>query len=127
MIINTEAMQQVCDLFKHLANEVRLKILFHLNTKNMTVMELNKKIPVSQSALSQHLKMLRLAKLIQHTKRGTSVEYSLVDEVIRVLLNEVQKNIIPLLGNYPTSGNYTTPRSSRIEGVMLNEPADEEE
>lgn len=87
MYIDMNYIHSICDLLKHMSNTVRYSVLMYLNKEPMSVTELNKRIDVSQSALSQHLKMLRLAKIIQPTKKGTSVEYSLCNETVREIIN----------------------------------------
>jgi len=64
-------------LLKVMSNESRLMILCTLLEKPLSVSELNKFIPLSQSALSQHLNTLRESQLVKTEKEGVSVIYSL--------------------------------------------------
>lgn len=77
-------------LLKSIANESRLLILFKLSIKPMTVAALNEYIKISQSGLSQHLSMLRLAKIIESRRHGTSVEYTLVNQDIKEIIKTLQ-------------------------------------
>jgi DNA-binding transcriptional ArsR family regulator len=64
-------------LLKALANEQRLLVLCNLLQEPLTVGELNERIDLSQSALSQHLALLRGAGLVETTRQAQSIRYSL--------------------------------------------------
>ena len=71
---------------KALANEQRLRILCTLLEQPLTVGELNTRVKLSQSALSQHLAVLRTAGLVVATRQGQTIRYSVpAGEVRRVL------------------------------------------
>ena len=75
-----------CELLKAMANEWRLMILCQLAEGEKTVSELQKLLGLSQSALSQHLAILRREKIVRARKHAQSVTYSLAgDEAIRVM------------------------------------------
>ena len=74
------------NLLKAMANKWRLMILCHLSEGEKTVGELQGLLDLSQSALSQHLAVLRRERIVQSTKRAQSVTYSLAgDEVTKVM------------------------------------------
>lgn len=74
------------DLLKALANENRLMILCTLIGGEMSVSELNQQVPLSQSALSQHLASLREAGLVATRKEAQTVFYRLQgDEATKVI------------------------------------------
>ena len=66
-------------LLKALANESRLMILCNLSEGEMTVGQLNEFIPLSQSALSQHLALLRRDGLVKTRRSAQQVFYSLAE------------------------------------------------
>ena len=75
-----------CELLKAMANEWRLMILCHLAEGEKTVSELQSLLGLSQSALSQHLAVLRREKIVRSRKHAQSVSYSLSgDEATRVM------------------------------------------
>jgi DNA-binding transcriptional ArsR family regulator len=83
---------QACELLKAMANEWRLMILCQLSEGEKTVSELQALLGLSQSALSQHLAILRREKIVKSRKHAQSVSYSLSgDEATRVMqtLHEV--------------------------------------
>ena len=64
-------------LLRALANEQRLAILCSLLERPRSVSELNEQVDLSQSALSQHLAVLRETGLVDTEKQSQSVIYSL--------------------------------------------------
>lgn len=72
-----------------LANPHRLQVLCVLEEREMSVSELNATIPLSQSALSQHLKVLREDGLVTTRRESQTVYYRVMPgpamDVIRVL------------------------------------------
>ncbi|MFL0805954.1 MAG: metalloregulator ArsR/SmtB family transcription factor [Oceanobacter sp.] len=73
-------------MLKALANEHRLSILCRLRDGEVSVTELSQQLPLSQSALSQHLAWLRAEQLVQYRREGQSVFYRLSDaRTIQVL------------------------------------------
>jgi len=73
-------------LLKALANEQRLHILCNLLDGPKSVGELNQRLDLSQSALSQHLALLREMGLVNTRREAQTIYYSLPDgPVIRVM------------------------------------------
>ena len=64
-------------LLKALANEHRLMVLCALAEGEHSVGELNEVVPLSQSALSQHLARLRSDGLVSTRREAQAVYYSL--------------------------------------------------
>jgi len=64
-------------LLKALGNEQRLLILCHLLARPLSVGELNERLELSQSALSQHLALLRESGLVDTRREAQSIFYSL--------------------------------------------------
>lgn len=71
---------------KELANSNRLMILCTLMEQELSVAQLNERVPLSQSALSQHLARLREARFVQTRKEAQTVYYRLLDERVARLL-----------------------------------------
>lgn len=65
------------ELLKALANEQRLMILCNLVSGPLSVGQLNGRVPLSQSALSQHLSILRDTGVVATTRESQSIVYSL--------------------------------------------------
>lgn len=64
-------------LLKALANEHRLLILCRLAEGEHSVGELNARVPLSQSSLSQHLSVLRRDGLVATRREAQTIYYSL--------------------------------------------------
>ena len=74
------------ELLKAMANEWRLMILCQLSEGEKTVSELQACRGLSQSALSQHLAVLRRERIVNSRKQAQSVSYSLAgDEAPKVM------------------------------------------
>ncbi len=67
------------NLLKGLANESRLMIMCVLSEGEVSVGELNQRIKLSQSALSQHLAVLREQELVQTRRQSQTIYYRLAD------------------------------------------------
>jgi DNA-binding transcriptional ArsR family regulator len=66
-------------LLKALANDQRLLILCSLLDASLSVGEINERVPLSQSALSQHLAVLRGAGLVSTRRESQTIYYALAD------------------------------------------------
>lgn len=73
-------------LLKALSNECRLLILCNLLDGEKSVSELNQRVALSQSALSQHLARLRRDHLVKVRKQAQTVYYRIAsDEAEQVI------------------------------------------
>ncbi len=70
-------------LLKAMANENRLRILCLLDGVELSVSELNAKLSLSQSALSQHLAILRREGMVTTRRASQTIYYSLHGEQAR--------------------------------------------
>ena len=69
-------MQQLAKVFKALSDTNRLKIFILLSSRTLCVNALVNHLAISQSAVSQHLRILREAGLVNSEKRGYWMHYS---------------------------------------------------
>jgi DNA-binding transcriptional ArsR family regulator len=74
-------------LLKALGNEKRLMLLCMLVDGERSVGELNAHLDLSQSALSQHLALLREDGLVQTRREAQSIYYSLADGPARRIIS----------------------------------------
>lgn len=74
-------------LLKALANEQRLMILCNLVEGPLSVTELNEQVELSQSALSQHLAVLREANIVSTMRESQTIRYSLPQGVATQIIN----------------------------------------
>lgn len=83
--MRTNAAQAV-RLLKAVSNEHRLFILCYLLERELSVGEMNESLGLSQSALSQHLAVLRKDGLVSTRKEAQTVYYSVSSPDVRVLI-----------------------------------------
>lgn len=68
---------RAANLLKSMSNPARLMVLCQLTEGEKSVGQLERAVPMSQSALSQHLALLRQRNLVQTRRAGQSIYYSL--------------------------------------------------
>ncbi len=82
-----EEIVDIADFFKVFGEPTRLKILYMLEAGEASVNTLSNSLGISQSVTSQHLKLLRVARLVRWRKDGKNVIYSLNDDHIARILS----------------------------------------
>ncbi len=80
---------QAVRLLKTLANESRLMIMCVLAEGECSVGALNERIDLSQSALSQHLAVLREQGLVRTRRESRTIYYSLAESQAVALINKL--------------------------------------
>ena len=76
-------------LLKSLANESRLMVMCVLAEGELSVGSLNRRIDLSQSALSQHLAILRGQGLVKTRRESQTIYYSLADKAALSLIHKL--------------------------------------
>ncbi|NAW77456.1 metalloregulator ArsR/SmtB family transcription factor [Vibrio sp. V33_P6A3T137] len=93
--INIDQMQvhidEVTELLKIMAHPERMMVLCQLIEGEVAVAQLQQASLLSQSALSQHLALLRKQRLISARKRSQQVFYSLADHRVKRLIASLQR------------------------------------
>ena len=77
---------QLADLFKIFGDSTRIKILFALTSGEKNVGELVDALAITQPAVSQQLRVLKLNGLIKNRREGKSILYSLDDDHVEKIL-----------------------------------------
>ena len=77
--LEREVTQLHADICSALADPRRILLLYAISHAPRNVSDLADSIGISQPAASRHLKILRERGLVQASRRGASVEYSLAD------------------------------------------------
>ncbi len=79
--------EDVAELYKVLANPNRLLILCLLiDRQELCVGEICAELPLEQSPISQHLKIMRDQGLLDSRKEGLTVYYQIADDRIKALI-----------------------------------------
>lgn len=90
-IIDPEQMRrhagEAARMLKGLANERRLMILCMLAEGECSVSEINERIDLSQSALSQHLAVLREEQLVRTRRESQTIYYRLAEGPACAIIN----------------------------------------
>ena len=76
----TASLTPAAELLRALASEHRLAIVEQLSAGPRCVHELVDALGASQSLVSQHLRVLRGARVVRTERRGREVAYSLADD-----------------------------------------------
>lgn len=94
MSSNINAADSMSAYLKSIANHNRLKVLQILSKGEVSVSEINEQLDLSQSALSQHLAVMRREQVV-HTRRSSqTIYYSLNEELPTRHLMDVLKNLV---------------------------------
>ena len=81
-----ENSEKVAELLKNMSHPSRLMVLCHLMKGECSVSDLNQTVPLSQSALSQHLANLRKAGLVATRRESQVIYYRLKSQNVSKIL-----------------------------------------
>lgn len=93
--------EEAAELLKALSNPQRLRVMCILIDGEKTVGELNAQIELSQSALSQHLAVLRDGGLVRTRRESQNVYYSVADGPVHRVIEALHDAYCP----YPAEGD----------------------
>jgi DNA-binding transcriptional ArsR family regulator len=85
---------RVAELFQALSDPSRVRILAALMHGEVNVGALAAAVEISESAVSHHLRNLRLLRLVRARKAGRQVFYSLDDDHITELIQSGMDHVI---------------------------------
>lgn len=81
---------QVSEILRLLGNEKRLLVMCHLaGAGEMTVGALGEAVGLGQSALSQHLALLRAVNLVATRREAQTLHYRISDPKVEALLGSL--------------------------------------
>jgi len=86
-----ESAEKASRLLKSMSHPSRLMVLCHLMNGEWSVSALNQAIPLSQSALSQHLASLREAGLVRTRRESQVVHYRLNSSAVEGILQALYR------------------------------------
>ncbi len=89
-----DEIQSLAQIFKTLADETRLKMLWALEKREMCVCDLAAALGLTESAVSHQLRLLRNLKLVSNRRDGVVLYYRLrdthVSQLIKVALEHMR-------------------------------------
>jgi ArsR family transcriptional regulator, arsenate/arsenite/antimonite-responsive transcriptional repressor len=92
-------MTQLTPIFKAISDETRWKLVRLLLTGDLCGKALSRRLGITEAAVSQHLKVLREAGLVEGEKRGYWTHYSLKKETLEEVIGELDhilnKSLVP--------------------------------
>ncbi len=89
--MNNQQVSKAARVLKALANEKRLKVLYYIADEELSVGKIEKLVGLSQSALSQHLAVLRAENLVKTRREAQTIFYEIKDNKVREILKLLQK------------------------------------
>lgn len=96
---NTPSEKEIAAFFSLLSVETRISIIRLLGVKPLCVNAIAQQLGMTQSAVSQHLRVLRNVRLVEGEKRGYFVHYRVAFDT----LEPWQRNVLALLEIHPPS------------------------
>lgn len=93
LLLPDETYLELAELFRALGDSSRAKIVYSLLQQELCVCDLAAVVGLSESAVSQHLRILRNLRLVRSRREGKVVYYSLDDYHIRLLLRVSQEHL----------------------------------
>lgn len=82
------ALERVTDIFRALANPLRIGIIRELADGERAVHELVDALGVAQPRVSEHLAILRAARLVEAQRQGRSVTYRVADQHVAHIVTD---------------------------------------
>ena len=92
-LLDDRAYASLAETFGALADSNRAKIVYSLLELELCVCDLAAVVGISESAVSQHLRILRNLRLVKQRKDGRMMYYSLDDDHIHTLLDVCQEHV----------------------------------
>jgi DNA-binding transcriptional ArsR family regulator len=81
--------EDAAQFLKLMANPHRLMVLCHLLDAEMSVSEINEHLPLSQSALSQHLAVLRNSGMVATRREQQTIYYRLANPGVEAIMGQL--------------------------------------
>ena len=85
-----KSIKSASNILRTIGNERRFRIICYLLERELHVGKLAALIGISQSALSQHLKVLREDRLVSRRREGLHIYYSLAEDKVEMLRTIVE-------------------------------------
>jgi ArsR family transcriptional regulator, lead/cadmium/zinc/bismuth-responsive transcriptional repressor len=82
------------ELFRALADETRTRILYLLSQQELCVCDLAHLMEMSLPAVSHHLRLLKMMRLVRTRRDGKQVFYALDDDHVLTLIRVAQEHYI---------------------------------
>ncbi len=91
--------QPIRSAFKALGDETRLRLFLLLKEHAFCVGALSQRLSITQSAVSQHLRVLKEAGLVAPKRMGSFIHYRIENASMRKLSDDVKNLLAPGSGS----------------------------
>jgi DNA-binding transcriptional ArsR family regulator len=92
-ILDDNTLRGLCEIFKVIADETRLKICCALQRHELCVSDIAAIAGISESAVSHQLRLLKTMRLVRYRRDGKMTYYMLDDEHIDQLISLGLKHV----------------------------------
>ncbi|MDR6636839.1 metalloregulator ArsR/SmtB family transcription factor [Paenarthrobacter nitroguajacolicus] len=99
--VDSDYVELAVEVFSMLADATRVRIILALRDGELSVNELAETVAKPQSAVSQHLAKMRMARIVSTRHEGTRVYYRLENEHARQLVADAIFQAEHTLGGTP--------------------------
>lgn len=89
--IKEQVYQELSRVTHAISNSKRMELIDVLSQKSYSVEELSKEITMSMASTSQHLQVLKSAKLVNSFRQGNFIIYSITDDSVLKLVSVVKE------------------------------------
>jgi rhodanese-related sulfurtransferase/DNA-binding transcriptional ArsR family regulator len=89
--IKEQVYQELSRVTHAISNPKRMELIDILSQKGFSVEELSKEISMSVASTSQHLQVLKSAKLVDTQRQGNFIIYSITDDSVLKLVSAVKE------------------------------------
>ena len=93
-MLGTDRTAELADVFRLLGEPNRLRIVISCLDGALNVGQIASRLALSQSLVSQHLRLLRAARLLKADRRGKQVFYSIPDCHVREMLTNMIEHLV---------------------------------
>ena len=92
-LYSEDALVQVADLFRLMGDPTRLSIILTCLDEPISVGEIAKRLSLSSSLVSHHLRLLKAARILRSERSGKHIFYSALDEHIRCVITDMVAHV----------------------------------
>ena len=92
-IPDNDTVSNLSEVFKVFGDATRIKILWTLFDEEKCVYDISEAILMTQSAVSHQLRVLKQARLVKSRREGKNTFYSLDDEHVKRIIEQVMIHI----------------------------------
>lgn len=94
-----DAAALVAEIFKLMGDPSRLRIVLTCLDEPVPVGEIARRLSLSQSLVSHHLRLLRAARLVRAERHGKQIFYCAADDHIRSIVKDMLDHVAEPVGH----------------------------